>query len=161
VTQPLSDLARQFRFNLGLLQRFAGDLSPEEWSRPASEQGGNSPHWVLGHLARARRGILRRLGEELEPEAWEDAFARGAGTGQGAGWAPVEELLADFARSDERLAERLVDLDAHDAAERWDAGFPDGSETVEQGVRFVHFHEVYHLGQLGLLRRLLGKDSIR
>ena len=161
MTTPLADLARQFQFNHRLLQLFAGDLSPEDWGRPASEQGGNRPHWVLGHLAGARRGILRRLGEELPKADWEAPFARGAEPGSGADWAPVEELLTDFARSDERLAERLGALGADEAGAPWESGFPDGAETLEQGVRFLHFHECYHLGQLGLMRRLVGKQAIQ
>jgi hypothetical protein len=37
---------------------------------------------------------------------------------------------------------------------------PDGGETVGACIRFLAFHEAYHLGQLGLFRRLAGKPGI-
>ena len=37
---------------------------------------------------------------------------------------------------------------------------PDGANTVAGLVRFMCFHESYHIGQLGLLRRLLGKPGL-
>jgi uncharacterized damage-inducible protein DinB len=35
---------------------------------------------------------------------------------------------------------------------------PDGSDTVAGVLHFLYFHETYHLGQLGLLRRMNGLD---
>ena len=37
---------------------------------------------------------------------------------------------------------------------------PDGADTVAGLVRFMCFHESYHLGQLGLLRSLYGKPGL-
>ena len=36
---------------------------------------------------------------------------------------------------------------------------PDGSATVAGALGFLAWHESYHLGQLGLLRRLAGKPG--
>ncbi len=160
MTAPLADLARQFDFDCRLIQRFAADLEADEWAHSTSERGGNSPHWVLGHLVCSRRLLLRRLGEELPEEPWEAPFARGATPAGTEGYAPIEDLLAELSRGSERLAERLTSLSDEDAAAAWEIGFPDGSQTLEQGVRFLHFHEAYHVGQVGLMRRFHGRDAI-
>jgi uncharacterized damage-inducible protein DinB len=34
-----------------------------------------------------------------------------------------------------------------------------GKETVGDQLAFLQFHEAYHIGQAGLLRRLAGKDG--
>jgi uncharacterized damage-inducible protein DinB len=36
---------------------------------------------------------------------------------------------------------------------------PDGSDTIAGALRFLAWHEAYHLGQLGLFRRLAGKPG--
>ena len=35
-----------------------------------------------------------------------------------------------------------------------------GGTTVADGVQFMHFHESYHIGQLGMLRRICGKAGL-
>jgi uncharacterized damage-inducible protein DinB len=37
---------------------------------------------------------------------------------------------------------------------------PDGSDTTEGALRFLAWHEAYHFGQLGMLRRLAGKPGL-
>ncbi|MCH9008517.1 hypothetical protein IIA29_11025 [candidate division KSB1 bacterium] len=48
--------------------------------------------------------------------------------------------------------ERIEQLDFAKAA--------DEKETVGEKLSFLHFHETYHLGQIGLLRRLAGKEGV-
>jgi hypothetical protein len=68
------------------------------------------------------------------------------------------ELAADFKAGGAPLADRLAALTPEEAAVPWEHPFPDGSQDVGGAASFFHFHEVYHLGQLGLLRRMLGKE---
>ena len=72
---------------------------------------------------------------------------------------------------------RRVEVTFHDAqrrtAEYWEnlvpehlakplgRALPDGSDTLGGAIRFLVWHEAYHLGQLGMLRRLAGKLRTR
>ena len=66
---------------------------------------------------------------------------------------PLTEILADLRRTQERLLGRLGRLSDADLAE------PVKDGTVGSQLAFLHFHEAYHAGQVGLLRRLLGKEG--
>jgi hypothetical protein len=140
-TDPaLADLARRYRFNTKTAAVITAALGPDDWAlRPPA--GGNSPHWILGHVVTTRRALRRMLGEQLEPAPWEAGFSRGATPGAGttggeAGYPTPADLLADLEASDERLGPALAGLDAPARAREVGRSFPDGSTTVGGAVHF-------------------------
>jgi hypothetical protein len=38
--------------------------------------------------------------------------------------------------------------------------FPWGTKDLSGGMHFLHFHESYHLGQIGLIRRMAGRPGL-
>ena len=156
----LSDLARRFAFNAQVLGMATADLSADDWSAPPSPKGGNVPHWILGHVAATRRQLLRKLGADFPELAWEADFARNASPEGTAGYPAPAELIADFVASGKELKARLRALTPAEADADFGGSFPDGGKTVAEAASFLHFHECYHLGQLGLLRRARGHAGI-
>jgi uncharacterized damage-inducible protein DinB len=74
--------------------------------------------------------------------------------------APLDLLVKALNRSQEGILGALArmsqsDLDRPAAG----PGSPGGDTSVGGQLSFLHFHESYHSGQLGLLRRLAGKDG--
>ena len=156
---PLADLARRYRFNERLLGMVSEGLTPAEWAQAPGAKGGNSAHWILAHLVVQRRGLARKLGESAPAEAWEAAFKPGSkGTLAPDTPAPAA-LLTTFTALGERIGARLSALDAAAADTPGGSTFPDGSTTVAGGAHFLYFHETYHLGQVGLVRRILGRPG--
>lgn len=137
------------------------DITPEEASR-RPEPTGNSIAWILGHILRSRSYLLKFMDIEWSPgEEFLKAVARGSSGDLVAGtfpdfarelalWNESQELLmkAFDALSDDKLG--------RDTPPLGDFARPD---TLERRILFLYFHEVYHLGQFGLLRRLLGKEG--
>lgn len=155
MTKTLEALGKRLRFNGNLLQLATDGFGDTQWgARP--EAGANSAHWVLGHVTWARLGMLRMAGEAVEEESWEAAFGRGAKPDDGSGYPPVEELVERFGTAGERLYEVLSQMDEEKAQSAVPFELPDGSKTVEDGLHFLYFHETYHLGQIGYIRRLGG-----
>lgn len=154
-----SELARRFRFNDGFLDVLVEGLEPSDWASALGEQGGNPPHWILGHVATSRRYLLRKLGVELPLEPWEHAFGMKSEPGDTAEYPAPDVLIADFKTSGEKVVKRLETMTAEQGEAEIDASFPDGSKTAGGAAGFLHFHETYHLGQLGLARRLLGRPG--
>ena len=153
---PLADLARRFRFHENVLAATTGAFTADDWATPPGPRGGNTPHWILGHLASTRRYLARRLGVDLPEEPWEALFPMNSQPSGTAGYPAPAALTADFAATGARLSARLLELSAAQADEEWGGTFPDGSHTLAGAAGFLHFHEAYHLGQLGLARRLRG-----
>jgi uncharacterized damage-inducible protein DinB len=132
----------------------------EEESLTQPQEAGNCVNWVLGHIIASRHGALKLLGnggiwgrEELAK------YDRG-GTPitNGAEALSLERLRADEAATRKLMAEAL------DNASEADLGKEPPDKTLGEtaGAQLVGFqwHEGYHVGQLSLLRRVLGKAGV-
>jgi len=148
-------LRRLFQLNSFVLERNLAGVTQEESLRHPAE-GGNCINWVLGHILTTRNAIHGLLGDEpLWPADRAARYARGSDAirGAGAGVLPIAELVRDLDTSNARLSaafERTTDGDLTRPSAESDASVGDMLVTLA-------FHEAYHAGQLGVLRRVAGK----
>ncbi len=154
-TAATASLQTVFRFAHASLERnLAGISEAEALSRP--ERGGNSINWVVGHLLVYRDGIHGLLGL---PPAWpaslgDPAPYRRNTDGELREPAPLAALQTAFDASQQALMSRLARLTAGRLAEP-----ATDTMSVAEQLGFLGFHEGYHAGQVGLARRLLGKEG--
>lgn len=141
-----------FAGNLRLLELNSAGLTAELADRrPAS--GVNSAAWILGHLTTTRRGLLRMLGGEVpEDPAWERHYARG-GPGNPA-HLPWDQLTAAFQATDAPLRDGFLGVTDWDRPTLNPA--LGAEQSLEQVLAFLYMHECYHLGQIGVIRKLHG-----
>ncbi len=71
---------------------------------------------------------------------------------------PFSELLADWDASQEAMIEGVHAMTADDLAAKVPRG--EGEISKAEALAFYVFHEAYHVGQTGLLRRIAGKKSL-
>jgi uncharacterized damage-inducible protein DinB len=123
------------------------------------QAAGNNINWVLGHIARARNGTLELLGKGAmfpmeKYEAYDTPLTDHAKA------VKMEELLSDIRAMQEPIVEGIGEL-SDDAATRPAPFSPrdDPNETVGSLLALLLFHEAYHTGQTGILRRTLGKPG--
>ncbi len=154
----LADIPHRLKHNRLYLKLLVRGFNEADWLRPPAE-GLSNALWVLGHLAWARMMFLRRLGEELPEESWENQFSIGS-RGPGSPEVSASELLDKFTLLGRLLVDRIESMGPEDLDSPLEKPMPDGTDTVAGLVRFMCFHESYHLGQLGLLRRLNGKPGL-
>lgn len=144
---------RTVRRNLEGVSHEESLLSPEPF--------GNNANWVLGHLVDSAEGVLDLLGQPRVLDSGALArYRRGTEPLTDAAEAlPLERLLEAWDEASKRINVGLksipeVRIDAPVPAELAWMG-----STIGAAVAFVSFHQSYHAGQLGLLRRLLGKPG--
>lgn len=152
-------LVAQHELGARVLGAVADGLTHAESLR-APEGGGNCANWVVGHLVKARNDEIAKLG--LEPVFPLDRFRRYA-QGQAPLVKPEEaiafdELMANFATLQDPLIAALRGATS-EVLDTPVPGSPTGNpnETVGSLAVATAFHEAYHLGQIGLIRRTLGK----
>ena len=126
------------------------------------QEGGNCINWVLGHILATRNGILQILGEEpILPEDKARLYQRGSTPLIDSGEIiPLEELLVLPQSSHNIMLKKLQQSDP--ALLSKPAPFSPldkPGETVGSLLAGLIFHESYHSGQTGILRRILGKES--
>lgn len=120
---------------------------------------GNCMNWVLGHLLSVYDEALTLLGESpVLPEGARKRYARGSSPITDPAEAlSFEDLVAAWERSTQRIATGLSGLSEaglEESVPHSPTGDPD--ETVGSLLLTVLFHQAYHAGQLGILRRQIG-----
>lgn len=118
---------------------------------------GNCLNWVLGHMLVYRGALLKLMDQE---PLWDAGRARPYMYGSAAMKAdddavPLETILADLRRSQERLAETLAALsEAQLGADTCDHG-----DSLRECLLELVWHDGYHAGQTEYLRQLTGVDD--
>ena len=158
MSQASQLLARSYAFNVRAARMTTDGFTHDDWAHLPSDAGGNTAHWILGHLVSARLSLARRLGAEAPELEWEPFFERNATPSSNEDYPAPEELLAELESTGARITRQLEELSDEQAAAEW-GPFPDGGRTLLDGAQFLFFHESYHLGQLGLIRRAVGKPG--
>ena len=136
----------------------AGITHEESLMRP--QPAGNCLNWVIGHLLWAYNNLLPGLGQEpVLPPGSLDRYKRGQPPLERDGDAiEFGTLLGAWTEAAARVDMGLAAL----APEALDApGVTTGSdardETYRVSLNTLMFHQAYHAGQTGVLRRLVGR----
>jgi len=124
--------------------------------------GGNCLNFVVGHLVCIGNKVLAMVGQEqlAETEALK-RYDRGAPPiTDGAEALELRDLLAAFEKVTERFDAGLAGL-SPEVLEQKVPDSPSGNpnETVRSLLSTVAFHQAYHAGQTGVLRRIAGKEG--
>jgi uncharacterized damage-inducible protein DinB len=152
----------QFGLCSYVLERNIEGVSHKE-SLVNPQPGGNCLNWVLGHLTRARNNALQLFGKRpmFAPEEF-DAYDDNGGVPFRAETAiSFDELKRRFKALQEPLVNGLNAMSA-DAMDKPAPFSPTGNpkETVGSLLAAFAFHEAYHAGQTGILRRVVGREGV-
>lgn len=152
-------LSNQLTFIHFAARKNVTDIGHEESLLPPAG-GGNCMNWVLGHIVYSRSAIARALGGDvLLSKEQSKVYERGAAalTADSAVM-PFAELLATYDRYQEEHLARLARIDAAELAREVPGLFrPDVPEPLGIYLSSLVFHEGYHVGQLGQVRRAIGR----
>lgn len=145
-------------------QVFAGNTAglTHDESLVSPPGGGNCVNWILGHLVKSRNDELGLLGKTpvFPPEKFERYNNGRPPITDAAEALDLKELCDDFAALQAPLVAALRTVEPEILARPVpDSPTGNPNETVGSMITAIAFHEAYHLGQIGLLRRTLGKPS--
>jgi len=137
-----------------------GVTHEESLHQPA--ESGNCLNWIAGHLVTAYNSILPSLGEEqIWDEARTEVYKRGSEPLADPGNAvEFAEIVDAYATVHERVMRGLGGLTPERSSEP--APYSPGNnpdETLGSLLHLIAFHQAYHVGQLGVGRRLVGKTG--
>ena len=168
LTTAVKNIEFARRYTKSLLQ----DLTDEDWFwTPSDSTDSFTTHiaWQAGHLAMAEYGLLlfRQRGRDRDVDAqlmtgkFRKLFLRGSEpTRDRADYPDPQEILEVMEKVH---AQALVEVPEFD-----DPGLDEPTEpphaafaTRYGALLFAADHEMIHAGQIGLLRRLMGKAPLR
>jgi uncharacterized damage-inducible protein DinB len=155
---PVAPLARLYELNTDLLLNCLDGLTDDEAQRRL-EAGGNSITFLAGHLTDSRHFLVARLGHPL-PNPLARYIADVRSIDEIREWPTLEELRSALLRVSAHLQQILSELTAADLEEPNVHRFPLEDSTRLGLIAFLLQHDSYHLGQVGFLRRQLGKPPM-
>lgn len=157
----------QVRFAREYTQRLISDIPLDQWYVFPKDCPSNIA-WQVGHLAVSQYGLMlfRQRGRaegdlELMPGWLRKQFGRGTTPPKSAETAPrPEDLLSILNRIHDQSMQEASNLTAATLAEP--ADMPYAVYAMKLGaLLFAPIHESIHIGQIGMIRRMLGNEPQR
>lgn len=129
------------------------DLSEADARKRSRGDSGPSIAWTIGHLMHSRVWVLNSLGVARD-NPYEEAFGKGAAT-DGADYPTLVELHAQWDSLDAELMNALADVEEGtlDMVLEEDG---HAEQTKRDQVVFFAWHEGYHMGMIGAMRKAMG-----
>lgn len=150
----------QARATHDVLRLNAAEVTQEEsLIQPRSE--GNCLNWIVGHLVCIYDKVLPLLGQEPVMGEALKRYDRGAPPLRDPAEArDLRELLAAWSEASRRFDAGLEAL-RPEVLDRPAPVSPGNNpdETVRSLLSVILFHQAYHVGQTGVLRRVIGKEG--
>ncbi len=104
---------------------------------------------LINRFNPARRFSINHLG----------VYKRGSNGRNVASLVSFNELLELWEKSQQILLDLIQATSSEKFTQLAPSNKSEEAKSLLQTCLFYHFHESYHLGQLGLLRRILGKEG--
>jgi uncharacterized damage-inducible protein DinB len=140
--------------NVVVNRNFEGINQRDSLVHPQPE--GQTFNWILGHMVKIRNEILEMIGkksvypktkfEMYTPKGFSEAKAL-----------EIEELKGAFNALQIELEQGIKTL-SHEKNEPATLR-PERPDTVGSALATIFWHEAYHAGQLGTMRRVIGKEG--
>ena len=146
-------IAESYHVGNFIVNLVTSDLTEEQARRRSRGGEGGSISWIIGHLLHYRCQTMELLGKRVE-NPYEEQFGS-KGADDGASYPPVAELVEQWGRIAGELDEVLEKV-TDDQLMGPIEGSPHGEKKVLDTVSFFAWHESYHFGALGVIRRELG-----
>lgn len=143
-------------------------LEEREWFAMPSDAPSHLA-WQVGHIAMAQYGLClfrirgrQEIDTELMSSSFRKLFSKSsipeAETGK---YPPLSTIRGTFDRVYQQVLKELPGVNEASLTERVDMPYVEGYPNKLGALLFSSHHEMLHAGQIGLIRRLLGKAPVR
>jgi hypothetical protein len=160
-------LLAQYHLHHLLFNNVTADISDEESDKVIAEPI-NSIKWLAGHLLWAQHG-LAGMGQIQIDLPWRDHFYTNAGASDADRNAspsklPTLQMIQDkWNEFNPKIREGLEMMGEEALNATIDASHPilPFDNTLAGRWAFINHHQAYTIGQIGILRRALGKEGMK
>lgn len=120
----------------------------------------NPLKWVVGHLINCRSTLLMALGKQSNFTHYHNLFGKGSSNKLEAATPDLETIKTDWlsVSADLKAALHKASEEQLSAKAPFQTSIPD--ETLLGLIAFFAIHEGFHIGQLSILRKQLGKPTM-
>ena len=151
-------VAEQFKVTTNLYLKALQGVDREALLRRPGDRS-NPLLWIAGHLTLARVNVLGVLGVERE-RPWVDLFSTGSKVNDVTQFPDVAEVTALWRELAEEIQRLLRGLAPERLEDRVRIRIPSDDGTLRGALALITFHEAYHVGQMGYVRKWLGLSPL-
>ncbi len=151
-------LVTQFDLHTKLFNNVLEGISELESNRRVTQHV-NHVKWLAGHLTSSRFG-LKDIGKLDVSDPYAELFGHGRAVRDDVDYPSIERILELWNQISDKISAGLCELPESVLNGPAPARVPIGDDTFEGMLAFLMHHEAYHIGQIGLLRRQLGKEPL-
>jgi uncharacterized damage-inducible protein DinB len=145
----------QFDMHTRLFNNVLQDIEEEEsYSR---FNNSNNVKWLAGHLVSTRLLFANFSG--ISDDGNFKMF--GKGFDSSLNYPTLENIKSKWNEIAEPISKGLKNLSQDELKGKGLFPTPIGDDNMKNFIEFVLHHEAYHLGQIGILRKQLGKESMK
>ena len=153
--KQICPLYEVFNFNTGFFQRALEGITDDETLKIIDENS-NTMLWIAGHLITSRCNVLKLCGSSLDSPYYE-YFKKGTKLQSGIKYPSIKTLVDEWIQLSYIMTAELKKLHESDLNKPSPFKLPVSENNIINCIGFLLMHESYHIGQLGYIRRILGK----
>lgn len=155
---PKSDyFIDRLNFNKKLIIKSFEDMHEQEIQK-AFNDSINSAIYILGHITMSRHYLSNLISKEKSELRFMDYFGYKNSFNKLKKYPSYERLNVYFIEVSELLIKTIQTIE--DYSLDMDTKIPSYSRNVEDVISFLIDHELYHIGQLNLIRKLYNYEAV-
>lgn len=153
--RPVIDI---LKLNAGLFQKALEGVDQATSERRPNDHT-NSLAFLVCHVLDARFYLVKLAGHE-RTNPWQTLFDEATDVTTMKEYPPLYELAAEWHELHEATLEHLERMSGAELDGECPTSFPTEDRSILGGIAFLAFHEAYHVGQMGLVRKYFGFDPV-
>jgi uncharacterized damage-inducible protein DinB len=151
-------IVAQYTLSNGILATAVKDLTGRDAMTRSRNGEGPSIAWTVGHLCHFKTQTLGLLGRPTD-NPFAAQFEKTPAT-DGQEYPPLTELMASWASLHAELSAALGAASAQQLESPMPGAGPHEEKRILDTVLFFAWHEAYHIGAIGAIRKELGRKAI-
>lgn len=135
------------------------DISEDESNKQLADNL-NSIKWIAGHALNTRMSLLSILTGKPQDSNYSRFFGKGSSNKIDSSFPPIEEIKLKWSSVSAELTDYISSLseDKLSSPPPFQTAIPDN--TLQGLIAYMVIHESHHIGQLSVLRKLMGKGAM-
>ena len=143
------------------------DLIPDSDGVKTFSNNSNSLEWIAGHLIVGRYRSSLLIGQQLAPYKHLDNFINQTipppntiAFDKSSTYPSLTESRTQWIVYSRIFINGLVNINETILSTQMPFSVPTGGKSVADALTFVNLHETFHIGQMSILRKLLGHPAM-
>ncbi len=154
----MNTIKTQFDLHTRLFNNIISDITDTQANTRANDKI-NHLKWLAGHVTASRMG-LSKFGGLAEDNSLDEYFGHGKSLDETKNYPSLKEIQAKWNAISENISRGLGNLPKEVLDSKAPIDVPVSDPSMRGMLGFLMHHEAYHIGQMGILRKYMGKEAM-